>query len=320
VSTSDKDRKVAAPGSVIANPWAGLRRYTPARIALGRSGVSLPTAPHLALQLAHAQARDAVHRALDVPALAADLTAIGLRSLALHSAALDRATYLRRPDLGRILETGSRGRLEAEALSLAAVERNVPREPRQAEQRQQTEPAQQTRQTRQTRQAEQTQQADEARRLDLAFIVADGLSAQAVQHHAAPVLDATLQRLQASPSPWCIAPVALVEQGRVALGDEVGACLRAALSVVLIGERPGLSSPDSLGLYITWDPQPGRLDAQRNCISNVRPAGLSYDDAAWRLCFLLEEARRRRMTGVQLKDESDVAALSPEPRPNFLIG
>ncbi len=289
MKAGDDELHAATTNSVVADPWYGLRRYTPARIALGRSGVSLPTAPHLAFQLAHAQARDAVHCALDVPALAADLAAIGLRSLALHSAAPDRATYVRRPDLGRALNTESRERLQAESAALAAGALDEPDLP------------------------------DKARRVDLAFVVADGLSALAVQRHAAPLLAAALQLLQHSPSRWRIAPVALVAQGRVAIGDEIGAHLQAALSVVLIGERPGLSSPDSLGLYITWNPQPGRLDAQRNCISNVRPEGLPYADAAHRLCFLLGEARRRRITGLGLKDESDAAAQVSQPGWNFLI-
>ncbi len=128
-----------------------------------------------------------------------------------------------------------------------------------------------------------------------------------------------LKRLRASPAQWRIAPVAVAGQGRVAIGDEIGACLQAAIVVVLIGERPGLSSPDSLGIYVTWDPRPGRLDAQRNCISNVRPQGLSYAEAAHRLCLLLEEARRRQTSGIALKDESDPAESLCEPRRNFLV-
>ncbi|NLD68469.1 MAG: ethanolamine ammonia-lyase subunit EutC [Limnobacter sp.] len=261
---------------VIASPWHALRRYTPARIALGRSGASLPTGPQLEFRLAHARARDAVHRGLDVAALAADLQAIGLESIALESAAPDRATYLRRPDLGRMLDPASRKRLRAGA-------------------------------------------AAGPQRFDLAFVVADGLSALAVQRHACPLLADTVQCLRTSPAQWHIAPVAVVTQGRVAIGDEIGADLRAGLVVVLIGERPGLSSPDSLGIYLTWDPRPGRLDSQRNCISNVRPEGLPCAVAAQRLCRLLEEARRRRVTGIELKDDSDPALSAAEPRRNFLI-
>ncbi|MBE0550691.1 MAG: ethanolamine ammonia-lyase light chain EutC, partial [Rubrivivax sp.] len=143
-----------------------------------------------------------------------------------------------------------------------------------------------------------------------AFVVADGLSALAIHQNAAPLLQAVLPRLAADDPPWRVAPVAIVEQGRVAVGDEAGAALHADAVVVLIGERPGLSSPDSLGLYLTWGPRPGRTDAERNCISNVRPAGLSAEAAAARLQRLLSQARRRRLSGVALKDESPAGSLA----------
>lgn len=144
---------------------------------------------------------------------------------------------------------------------------------------------------------------------DLCFVVADGLSAGAAQSHAVPLLqafDAEARRR------WTRTPVVIAGQGRVALGDEVGECLRARLAVVLIGERPGLSAPDSLGIYLTHDPRPGRTDAERNCISNVRPAGLAIDEAARRLAWLVDEALRRGMTGVALKDESGVTLIEPD--------
>ena len=137
-------------------------------------------------------------------------------------------------------------------------------------------------------------------RWELALIVADGLSALAVERHVAPLLRELLPRLEG----WRLAPMCVVEQGRVAIGDEIGAALGAELAVVLIGERPGLSSPDSLGAYITWQPRPGRTDAERNCISNIRAEGLSYPQAAAQLDFYLAEARRRRLTGVALKEGS----------------
>ena len=137
--------------------------------------------------------------------------------------------------------------------------------------------------------------------LDVVFVVADGLSPRAAQSHAAPVLASLSQRLVADG--WQIGPVVVAEQGRVALGDEIGEYLGASLAAVLIGERPGLSSPESLGIYVTWSPAIGRTDAERNCISNVRPDGLTYGLAAERLWFLLTEARRRRLTGVGLKDD-----------------
>ncbi len=135
---------------------------------------------------------------------------------------------------------------------------------------------------------------------ELALIVADGLSALAVERHVPPLLTAWLPRLEG----WSLAPICVVEQGRVAIGDEIGAALGAQLSVVLIGERPGLSSPDSLGAYITWQPRPGRTDAERNCISNIRAEGLSYPQAAAQLDFYLTEARRRQLTGVALKEDA----------------
>lgn len=274
-----------ADSSVVANPWSELRRFTPARIGLGRAGVSLPTAAQLDFQLAHAQARDAVHRPLEVPSLCADIEELGLATVPLHSAATTRAIYLQRPDLGRRLGTASRQQLEA-----LRAERH----------------------------------AQGVCAYDLAFAVVDGLSALAVQRHTAPLLTEVLALLDgpaAEGAPrWTIAPVAVVEQGRVAVGDGIGELLDSQIVVVLIGERPGLSSPDSLGLYLTWAPQPGRHDAERNCISNVRPEGLGYRDAAVRLVYLLEQARSRRLTGVGLKDESGASGESIAAQPNFLLG
>ena len=260
------------PGAVIPAGWADLRRHTDARIALGRAGHSLPTAPHLAFQLAHAQARDAVHLPFDAAGVSASLQALGLETLVLHSAAGDRATYLQRPDLGRRLDEPSRERL---------LQWRAPRSAAGAE-----------------------------TGFDLAFVVADGLSAQAVHAQAVPLLAATLALLAADRAQtWQIAPVAVVGQARVAVGDEVGLALTARCVVVLIGERPGLSSPDSLGLYLTWQPRPGLVDANRNCISNVRPAGLAVDAAAVKLVQMLAAARTRQVTGVTLKDELDEQAL-----------
>lgn len=263
------------PPPVTANPWTALRRHTDARIALGRAGVSLPTAAHLAFQLDHARARDAVHLPLERSALHAALAqASGLEVLDLHSAAADRLEYLQRPDLGRRLDDAARAQLAARPTAATGF--------------------------------------------DAVFVVADGLSARAVHEHAAALLRALLPRLD----DWTLGPLALVEQGRVAIGDEIGAALAARLVVVLIGERPGLSSPDSLGLYLTWSPRPGRSDAERNCISNVRPAGLPYPAAAHRLAHLMNEARRRASSGVGLKDDSEIAVLpgGAGPGRNFLLG
>jgi ethanolamine ammonia-lyase small subunit len=144
-----------------------------------------------------------------------------------------------------------------------------------------------------------------AREGELALVVADGLSALAVERHAVPLVAELLPKLKESrPGSWKLAKVCVVEQGRVAIGDEIGAALGAEIVVVLIGERPGLSSPDSLGAYITWEPKPGRTDAERNCISNIRPEGLSYARAAEELAYILNEARRLKLTGVALKAEA----------------
>ncbi|WP_407310988.1 ethanolamine ammonia-lyase subunit EutC [Pseudomonas sp. nanlin1] len=260
-----------------ADAWRQLRNLTPARIALGRAGTSLPTAAQLDFQYAHAQARDAVHLAFDHGALSGALAARQQPSLSLHSSAPDRHTYLQRPDLGRRLDPASVERLREHSLA----------------------------------------QPDG---YDLALVVADGLSALAVHKHAGPMLE-RLEQAAASEG-WRLAPVCLVQQGRVAVADEVGELLRARMVVILIGERPGLSSPDSLGLYFTYAPKVGLNDASRNCISNIRLEGLSYATAMHKLLYLMREAQQRQLSGVSLKDEAEVPLLDAEegPRPgNFLL-
>jgi ethanolamine ammonia-lyase small subunit len=243
---------------------ARLRELTPARVGLARTGVSLETRDLLDFQRCHAQARDAVHSRLEAGALAADLAKItGANVLRLHSAAPDRVTYLQRPDLGRMLDEASRNLLTPHAASAGSEDK-------------------------------------QAGSSTLALVVADGLSALAVERHAQLLIEELLPRLDR----WLLAPLCVVEQARVAIGDEIGRTLGAQISVVLIGERPGLSSPDSLGVYITWQPRPGRTDAERNCISNIRAEGLSYKQAAGQLVYYLTEARRRQLTGVALKEET----------------
>jgi ethanolamine ammonia-lyase small subunit len=248
-------------------PWDTLKRFTSARIALGRAGHSLPTGAHLAFQLAHAQARDAVHLPLDAESLDRNLADTGLPVLQLHSAAPDRATYLQRPDLGRRLDNASRELLHSQdAVHLGR---------------------------------------------DVAFVIADGLSALAIHQNAAPLIAQVLAQLRAdTENPWSIAPLCVVRQGRVAVGDDAGGALGAKAVVVLIGERPGLSSPDSLGVYISWNPHVGLNDAQRNCISNVRPEGLAIAAAADKLVYLLGRARTLQLTGIGLKDDADGALLT----------
>lgn len=160
-------------------------------------------------------------------------------------------------------------------------------------------------------------------RYDLAIVVVDGLSALAVQQNSAPFLGTLYQMLSSDAADWQLAPLTLVEQGRVAIGDEIGALLNADAVLVMIGERPGLSSPDSLGLYMTWAPEPGLKDDRRNCISNVRPAGLQVEEAARRFFLLLKEARQLKLSGVKLKDRSEDDVLEGDSASgstrNFLV-
>jgi ethanolamine ammonia-lyase small subunit len=138
---------------------------------------------------------------------------------------------------------------------------------------------------------------------DAVFVVADGLSAQAVAAHAKPLLAATLPILRAEA--WRLGPLVIVRHGRVAIGDIIAGVLGAKCVAVLIGERPGLSAPDSLGAYLTWQPHTGATDANRNCISNIRPEGIDYESAAQKLIHLLCAMRARGLSGIALKDESD---------------
>jgi ethanolamine ammonia-lyase small subunit len=234
--------------------WRDLRRYTPARVALGRAGNALPTAANLDFQEAHARARDAVWSGLDVAALERGVASLGVATRCAASAAPDRRAYLLRPDLGRRLA-------DADAPALA----------------------------------------DAAAPGAFAIVLADGLCATGVQAHAVPMLAALLPGLREAG--WQVAPVVIATQARVALGDAIGEALQVAAVAVLIGERPGLSATDSLGCYLTWAPRRGRTDADRNCISNIRPEGLPPEAAARKLLWLVAAARRLGATGVALKDE-----------------
>ncbi|XHS76507.1 ethanolamine ammonia-lyase subunit EutC [Burkholderiaceae bacterium UC74_6] len=259
--SDDEDRSPI----VTPNDWQALRAATPARLALGRAGAGMPTDETLRFGWAHAMARDAVHASLDAEALARLLREQGWAVEHARSQAVDRATYLRRPDLGRQLDAQDARRLctlRQEAGQIA----------------------------------------------DVCIVIGDGLSALAAERHAAPLLAALRPRL---PTTVRLAPLVIAHQARVALADEIGEALGVQLAVMMIGERPGLSSPDSLGLYLTHRPRRGRSDAQRNCISNVRPEGLGYADAANRLDWLMGEALRRGVSGVELKDESDPVGLFP---------
>ncbi|CNL32880.1 ethanolamine ammonia-lyase subunit EutC [Yersinia proxima] len=253
------------------NPWEALRQFTAARIALGRTGASLPTHELLKFGLAHAQARDAVHQPFISEDLACQLADLGLPTLTVNSAAPERSTYLCRPDLGRKLSQQSREQLSAWPEKQA----------------------------------------------DVLLVIGDGLSSKAVHRQAIPLVIALLPYLQILG--LSLAPVVLAHQSRVALGDDAGECLQAKAVVMLIGERPGLSSPDSLGIYMTWGPNIQRLESERNCISNIRPEGLDYPQAAFKLAWLLEQSFQRRLSGVQLKDESDNPALHGRISPAYEI-
>ncbi|MGJ5040313.1 ethanolamine ammonia-lyase subunit EutC [Bradyrhizobium sp. SZCCHNRI1058] len=236
------------------DPFDLLRGMTRARVALGRSGDGLPTAAKLEFQMAHALARDAVWGKVDFDGIADALAPREVIKVA--SAAPDRASYLRRPDLGRRLAAEEAARLTSGPY-------------------------------------------------DLVFIIADGLSADAVENHAAAVVIATEARLTG----LSIGPIVLASQARVALGDDVGAAMRARLVAVLIGERPGLSAADSLGVYLTLHPAPGLRDSARNCISNIHDHGLSAERAADKLAWLVREALRIGVTGIGLKEAAPDAAI-----------
>lgn len=238
------------------DPWKSLRDFTNARIAIGRTGNSIPLTQLLEFKLAHAHARDAVYSELDREGIALALQPFGLPVFHLHSKASNRAKYLKRPDYGR--------RLNDESLL----------------------------------QLEQCDTVD----TDLSIIITDGLSATAVNQYAVKVLQLLLPRLlENGIKP---APLSLIEQGRVAIADEIGYAFRSRLSLILIGERPGLSSPDSMGAYLTYNPKPGLTDECRNCISNIRPEGLNLELATDKIFYLITEALKRKLTGVDLKDNA----------------
>lgn len=277
------DEYKADDNMVTNNPWRQLRQFTAARIGLGRAGVSTPTRESLEFQLAHAQARDAVHTELDVETLQQQLHRLQQdfpqinpqAPLVVHSQAIDRVTYLQRPDYGRQLD-------EASFTSLKPYYTKTP--------------------------------------YDLALVIADGLSATAIHQNVVPFIASLLPILIEGIENFTLAPITLVKQGRVAIGDDIGEALNAKAVLMLIGERPGLSSPDSLGLYMTWSPKRGLTDDKRNCISNVRQAGLSYVAAAHKCLYLLSEARRLQCSGVAIKDRSTEKILdSSAVQTSFLL-
>ena len=228
-----------------------LAATTQARINLGNSGSGLPTKPLLAFRSDHALAKDAVYANLDAHTLQKDLLRIGLESIVVQSQATDKETFLKRPDLGRILGETFRNEL---------LKNQIDNE--------------------------------------VTIIISDGLSGPAVQNHAVPFLNHLIPLIQNI----TLNNIIIAKHGRVAISDEIGELCNATLSIILIGERPGLSSPDSMGIYLTYCPKTGNTDEKRNCISNVRKYGLSYDEAAYKLNFLIRESLRLKLSGVSLKE------------------
>lgn len=249
---------------ITTDPWHTLSQLTEARIALGRAGSSLPTTPLLQFAADHAMARDAIHTAFHTDDLARALADLGFPTLIAHSQAATRAEYLRRPDLGRLLDEPSR-------IALTPAEPASPKR--------------------------------------LCVIIADGLSPLAPMRNAVPLLE----HLRPGLAGWSLDAVILATEARVALADEIGQIRGAEATLILIGERPGLKSPDSLGAYLTYRPQPGRTDAERNCVSNIRAGGLAPAEAAARLLRLLNNARTLGASGVCLKDEISSAQLPSHP-------
>lgn len=254
--------------------WARVRAATPSRVGLGRRGDSLPVSALLDLREAHAIARDAIHLPLDVEELCAEigetpaLAALGA-PVRVQSRAVDRSTYLRRPDLGRRLDPGCR--VDPVGPAGSGQDAELP---------------------------------------TLAIVIADGLSTAAVAAHGVPMADALVAELN---SEFRIAPLVVASQARVAIGDEVGAQQGVDEVIVLIGERPGLSVSDSLGGYLTHRPRLGRRDSERNCVSNIRPGGLSFRVAAATLARLARGAMELGGSGVRLKDTGGrIETVSPQ--------
>jgi ethanolamine ammonia-lyase small subunit len=249
---------------------------TKARLSLGRTASTIPTRDQLQFQLDHAQARDAVHTQLDTAALAQGLRKLNLEPILLRSAV--ESTSIDRRTYLRRPDLGRKLHPDSTQTLEEAARSTVPH------------PATKT--------------------PTILFILADGLSSLAVERHALPLLAATLPLF---PTSYFLLPAVIATSARVAIADEIGHLLRADLTILLIGERPGLSSPDSLGVYLTWDPHPGRTDAERNCISNIRgPEGLSYAEAAQRIAHYIAEATRLRTTGIALKDPTQTLKLDAQ--------
>ncbi len=233
--------------------WHLLKKYTNARIALGRSGNSLPTTKVLEFRMAHALAKDAINTELDIINLVEDVKKLSLNSILVQSQITNETDYLKNPNIGRLLNEMSLKKLED------CPEKNT----------------------------------------TLSIIIADGLSAEAVNIHAVKLIAHLLPKLKFK----TLSPIIIVKYGRVAISDEIGEMLNSSIALILIGERPGLSSPTSMGAYITYHPKKGNTDETRNCISNIQSEGLSYEFAAMKLAYLIDEMLHKKLSGVDLKDD-----------------
>lgn len=236
--------------------WDLLKKHTPARIGLGRSGVSATTQSLLEFNKAHARAKDALQADLELNTLTNGLRSFGLDYLLVQSRVSSKEEYLLRPDLGRELDPTYNETLSQNA----DTESNI------------------------------------------CITITEGLSASAINKHALPYLELLQHAL--SKKQIKVAPVCIARSGRVAIADPIGSLLKAKISIILVGERPGLSSPHSMGVYITYDPKTGRTDAERNCISNIWEEGLSYQAAVASTLYLIDEITKRQLSGIAIKDNS----------------
>jgi ethanolamine ammonia-lyase small subunit len=241
---------------VIKDAWSSLKNFTPARIALGKSGISVPSQEVLRFKMDHAHARDAVFSLLDIDELLVQLQLFNLPVYVLKSKAADKHTYLKRPDLGR--------RLHQDSMNLLNNLKDTS--------------------------------------YDVCITITDGLSATAINNHCIHILSLLIPLL--IDANINTAPVCVVKHGRVAVADETSSLLKTKLALLLIGERPGLSAHDSMGVYLTYNPRPGLTDESRNCISNIRPEGLPYQHAADKIFYLIKESMRLKLSGVWLKENT----------------
>jgi len=252
--------------NIVIDPWGFLKEFTNGRIALGRTGSSVPTREFLDFKLCHSKARDAVKLPLDFEDLKRRLDQESNEySIILKSRAADRKEYLKRPDLGRLLSE------ESEDMARGLAQKDG---------------------------------------YDIVFVVADGLSANAIDTNLVPFMNRLLPDIREKG--YRVPPLFLVEQGRVAVADDVAEFVGAKMAVIFVGERPGLKSPDSMGIYMTYNARRGSLESSRNCISNIRPEGMSYAAGVSKLKYLIDKSMRLQLSGVNLKDDQETEEIAGE--------